>query len=327
MARIGLSNLRETLKDPKRRARLILIAGAFLLTVPLFFTLSLTLASNPAFCGSALCHDQQPEYQTWLDSSHANVPCYACHMPAKNAIGFILEKSKTGLLGMYEEFIVGVHRPINKDSLVGLEHIKKDVCERCHNMATRYVSPRPVFSRKMEGKDTKKEKKYHSKHLAKGLNCTVCHNRVVHKEPTEEEATADSRKKEILDVFKEYKGENEETKKKIKHRYKDFLEMKECMRCHSSQKEGNPEWEEMVKVFPEIKEANPPSACETCHDKGWEGLPVGHAKNWRAEHGTIAKKDFGYCMECHDKGKEFSKSEHEKFCINCHSKVQAETFK
>jgi nitrate/TMAO reductase-like tetraheme cytochrome c subunit len=318
-----LSRIKETFADPKRRVKAVLIGGAVLLAVPIFLSISLTVASNPAFCGG-LCHDQQPEYQSWRDSSHSSVPCYACHMKSQNPIGFFMEKAKDGAIGGLKEFVTGVEYPINKDSEVGLT-LPKETCERCHNMSTRYITPRAVFSKKMTGKDTKTEKKFHTKHLDLGITCAVCHNRVAHNEyAKEEERAGDKRKQEIFELFEEYKEENEETGKKIPHEYENFLDMKGCTRCHTSAKNRN---EEVLKLFPQVEEANPPKECTTCHDADWEGMPVGHGETWGIEHGAVAKKDFGYCMKCHDEGKKFATKEGEKYCVLCHGEAGAARFK
>jgi len=318
-----ISRLKEAFTDPTKRVRTVLILGAVLLTVPIFTAISLTVTSNPSFCGSA-CHNMKPEYESWLESSHSSIPCYGCHMPSKNAVGYIVGKLKDGAISAQQKFITGLELPTNGESKLALE-MSKDVCERCHNLSTRYISPRPLFTRKMEGKDSKKAKKFHTKHLDLGISCTVCHNRVAHPEFTDAaERAGDPKKEEVFKLYEEYKEENEETGKKIPHEYENFLNMDGCTRCHTAAKNRE---KELLEEFPQVEQANPPKECTTCHDAKWEGMPVGHDEAWGLEHGPVAKKDFGYCMKCHDEGKKFATREGEKYCVLCHGEAGAAQFK
>lgn len=65
---------------PRRRARLALVAGATVLIFTLFSGGSYTAYgywSSPTFCHS--CHIMDPYYESWENSSHAEVACVDCH--------------------------------------------------------------------------------------------------------------------------------------------------------------------------------------------------------------------------------------------------------
>lgn len=291
-------------KNPKTRLKAVLYGGAGLLAVIFLIAISLPATSNPSFCGK-FCHSMRREYFTWEKSSHANITCTACHVE-QGLPPFFFEKGIEGPLGLKAE-LFGHEAPINFESKLGFEHISKDICERCHNLITRKVTPSRIFSKKMHGSGTDK---YHNKHLKKGITCTVCHNRVVHKDVNEPE------------IIKEagYTKENEYDKMVIDREYEDGMSMTEgCNRCHApSEKERD---EELVEKF-DSKKA--PKECTICHRQ--ELLPIGHKDdNWRTDHQIYAKKDYSYCFKCHGAKARFN-YEGEAYCIRCHAKRLVETW-
>ncbi len=282
----------DKLKDPKVRIKAILYGGAAGLVFLFIITITIPATSNPTFCGQ-VCHSMRREYQTWKRSSHANITCTACHVET-GLLPLAYEKSVEGTLGFIDEFFPK-HRPINIESQLGFEKMTKNPCERCHNMKNRNVTPSRIFSKKMYGKGDK----YHAKHLKKGIPCTICHNRVVHK---------DVNKPEILKAAG-YSADSEEAKRD----YKDGMSMTDgCFRCHAPAAEKRDH--ELVEKY---KAEKAPKTCTNCHVK--ELLPMGHKSNdWRAEHPALAKKDFSYCLGCHDKNARFN-FEDKVYCTRCHA--------
>ena len=289
----------EKLQDPKVRMRTILYGGAATLVMIFLVAISLPATSNPTFCGQ-VCHSMKREYETWKRSSHANITCTACHVQIGLA-PFFYEKSVEGPLGLFDEFFPGP-RPINIESELGFEKMTRDTCERCHNMKTRNVTPSRIFSGKMYGSGNK----YHAKHLKKGIPCTMCHNRVVHK---------DVNKPEILKAAG-YSPDSKEANQD----YKDGLSMTDgCFRCHAPDPKSRDQ--ELVEKY-EAEKA--PKECTNCHVK--ELLPTGHKSNdWRAEHPKPAKKDVKYCLTCHGAKARFN-SEGEIYCTRCHAKSFVKKF-
>jgi nitrate/TMAO reductase-like tetraheme cytochrome c subunit/mono/diheme cytochrome c family protein len=101
-----------------------------LVAVPVFILLAIPPAweySNTAeFCGTT-CHTMPPEYNTYLVSPHARVPCVDCHIGrdwiAKQFI------RKTGHLELIYKTVTGTYEyPI----VVGKMRPARETCERCH---------------------------------------------------------------------------------------------------------------------------------------------------------------------------------------------------
>lgn len=129
------------------------------------FTISANYFSQPESC--ILCHEMNPEYNTWNRSAHKRITCLACHTPVGGASSFIGEE--WAALGEVVAHFTGDYpKIINSDSHVAKD-MKSGVCERCHDMKTR------------RGIKTATEIKInHEEHLGLGMTCTACHNRVTH---------------------------------------------------------------------------------------------------------------------------------------------------
>ncbi len=288
------------LKDAEKRPRLILLGGAITLGVILFTAIGLPLTSNSSFCGS-ICHTTAREYYSWKRSAHANISCVACH-GNRGQIAFFYEKLIEGPKFAYAEITGNFERPINTNSHVGKEKIPRANCERCHDLKKRRVTPSLRFKSELVGTG---EEKYHAKHLNKGIPCTLCHNRVAHK---------DVNKPEVLKLAK-----YSETSKEAKTQYVDGMNMVDgCFRCHSPfEKERD---KALIKKY---KAEKAPKECTNCHDK--KILPVGHGKNWDTKHVKAAKKKgFDYCLKCHGKGKRFQSPDKKRSrCRDCHHRLLA----
>ena len=260
----------------------------------------LPATSHPKFCGLT-CHSMKREYFTWERSSHSNITCTACHVE-QGLIPFFHEKAIEGPLGLIAEITGNWEKPLNHKSHLGFETISSNTCERCHNLKQRNVTPSLLFGDKMVGSG---KAKYHAKHLEKGMSCTLCHNRITHK---------DVNKPEILRLSDIRAGD-----KDIQKKYKDGLNMVEgCFRCHSPF-----EKERDKHLIEEYDSEDAPKTCITCHDK--KMLPPGHGKNWDTKHVKAAKKKgFDYCLKCHGKGKRFQSPDKKRSrCRDCHHRVIA----
>ncbi len=282
--------------DSKTRVRLTLFTGAGILLVVFAMTVAMPFSSNPKLCALA-CHSMKREYVTWQQSSHKNIPCVACHAK-QGLMPFFKEKTIEAPIAVAAE-LFGHEMPINAESHLGKEGIPRETCERCHDMVTRNVTPSRVFSKRMYGKG---EDKYHNKHLKRGIPCTVCHNRVTHKDVNEPEI-----------IKKAGFSESSEYDKKIMGReYINGMSMTEgCFRCHAPSKEARDH--ELVEKY---KAEIAPKTCTTCHNNSI--LPIGHKGNeWRTIHPQFAKKDFSYCFRCHGPEARFT-FEGKAYCTRCH---------
>lgn len=286
------------LKDPRIRLKFILTASAFGLIVLFVSVLFVPFSSNPHTCAVA-CHSMNREYETWKRSSHSNVPCVGCH--AKPGLsGLAHEKIVEATLAIKGE-ILGHEAPINISGHLGEEGIPRESCERCHNLVTRNVTPSRIFSARMYGTGNNK---YHNKHLKKGIPCTLCHNRVAHKDVNEPE---------ILKAAGYSKENSKYDEEVIGKEYEDGLSMTEgCFRCHAPAAEKRDH--ELIKKY---RAEKAPKECVTCHIA--KLLPIGHRNNdWRSEHPIYAKKNTKYCFECHGKKGRFN-FEDKVYCTRCHS--------
>jgi len=267
-------------KEPRasgadRRLKILLYLGALVVVGLLLFPAVLALSSNPEFCGKA-CHSMNPEYQTWKKSSHARIPCYACHINI-SYLDLLKEKFIVGPEGILATINNSFEKPINASSEYSQKHTDKQRCLRCHSPENRRFTPR---------KGLNITSKMHLKHLDAGLDCATCHNRITH---------LGAEKYSPITVWAP------------NFKYKNFLTMREgCWRCHSENKRYRNE--ETLKLIKNGKK--PPTSCNTCHNPDWNLKPSTGEYNhnpvngvpWRdgkLRHGLVAKKDFNACTACH----------------------------
>lgn len=278
------------LSTPAHKQRFILFAGAAVVFALFAFAVAMPLASNATFCG-VVCHSQNPEFQTWKTSSHSRITCYACHVDKASISALLYAKVIEAPPGIINELTGGLEKPINAESEYSQNGIPMERCERCHSNQNRKFTFTVGIN--MD----------HAAHKAAGIDCTVCHNRVVHRGAEQYEP--------LKSEWPEAKG----------FKYENFLTMKEgCFRCHSaSPNSRNPET--MLKIK---NHKQPPQACTTCHTKDFE-LPSGHGTStWRTEHGKVALSNMKYCMSCHAENAEFSNGK-QPWCTLCHDRRKVET--
>ncbi len=279
-----IRGFRERLKDRRQRFALMLYFGAFGIFLLFAIPAGLTVSSNPSFC--AICHSMNPEVQTWKKSSHAAIPCYSCH-GSRSYTQLLYGKAFVDIRGPFQELTGRFEKPVNEHSHVSQELIPMERCERCHKNENR--------------KFTFSEGIYidHIAHKKAGINCTVCHNRVVHKGAEEYEPL-----KTWDPDFK----------------YPDYLTMKYgCHRCHSNSADTR-DPETMAHI---MNGKVPPRTCPTCHTQDFE-LPVRHERSdWRTQHQNFAKQDIEYCLSCHGESGPFSNGK-EPWCTRCHDRKKVE---
>jgi Zn finger protein HypA/HybF involved in hydrogenase expression len=235
-----------------------------------------------------------PAYQSWKRSSHAKINCRECHLSDSYAeIGF--EKFIIYPVRFFKTATNWYSKPINADDRDSL--LPATRCKRCHNINFRFFTP-------TQRKGLKITPKMHKKHLRAGLQCATCHNRVAHPE---------------AEKYEPLKSEWEKGKN---FKYKNFLTMNGCRRCHSrSSNVRDPQALALLKPG-----KKPPMGCSVCHTKEFN-LPRGHRKEgWNIYHANEAKKDFNYCFGCHDTGKLFD-NKGKPWCTACHDNIKVNNFK
>jgi nitrate/TMAO reductase-like tetraheme cytochrome c subunit len=226
------------LKNPGTRTRLIIWLGAGVLGLAAIVIVALGATSSYWFCASA-CHKVQDDSITaYNHSSHSNISCMACHMPV-NADPFTFVLHKAEALGeLYMTVTNNYELPLNGHNHVSLAMSDKQ-CTQCHNLDNRDVTP------------SKGVIINHKAHAEKGVACTVCHNRVAHKEDFDLTLTS---------------PDGEPNKK-----HADFMEMNGCFRCHT---------QDGPKVIgaseEETAHMTAPGDCKLCHPKDFPLKPASH---------------------------------------------------
>lgn len=267
MPRISLAGF----KDPARRPRYIILTGVCVLAVAAFLVLAIGVSSSRWFCGG-FCHQVQgDDIKSYENSSHSEISCLACHMPVNSdPVTFLIHKAEAGIGGVIGITTNRFEKPVNLESTLAMDTkvMPERQCTQCHS-SNRKVTPHKGILID------------HAVHAEKGVTCTMCHNRVAHKE----------------------KGV---TLTKGRKAHEDFMKMEACYRCH---------------VLPGSKPTLPftaPGACSTCHPAGFELKPANHLQTGfytkygdSTGHAKLAVEDTKgtYCTMCHVKA---------TFCTDCH---------
>lgn len=240
MARMSFSGF----TDPAKRPRFILWTVVVVLMIIAVMIPVLGITSTRWFCSEG-CHKVQDDTITaYQHSSHSEISCMACHMPVNaNPVVFLLHKAEA-LGELYLTVTNKFELPLNGESEVALT-MKSAQCEQCHDVVKRHVTPREGI------------KIDHAKHAEKGVDCTLCHNRIAHKEDFE------------LVLY------DPATKEKSR-KHESFMTMDACFRCHS-QDPGS----------------DAPGACEACHTPGFQLKPKSHLQPdfFPAGHGKLGAEE------------------------------------
>lgn len=316
MPRFSLSALR----DPARRPRIIIWIGVWVLVIAAVAVLAIGATSTRWFCASGACHQVQGDaIAAYENSSHSEISCLACHMPVEaDTVTFLLHKVEAGVGG-----VIGVARgeelPLNAESELAMntKYMPERQCTQCHTK-NRTLTPGPGILID------------HGAHAAKGVTCTMCHNRVAHNEAG----------------LKLAKGS---------HPHEDFMKMEGCFRCHAlpgqptpkggiaapgrcdachpagfELKPGNHFEPGFYRRYGDSKgHAKAAKAdtkdryCRMCHVKttfctGCHGVEMPHPTGFAKDHGVAGKKTPAVCANCHAKGE--STASGTEFCSACHHK-------
>lgn len=123
--------VRDLMKRPLVRRRLLLVGGA---TLANLFILAAAGSSaihfmdTPEFCGT-VCHEvMQPEYDAYVRSPHARVPCVDCHIGP--GASFFVKSKIDGLRQVWGVITDDFSRPI--PSPIHDLRPARDTCEECH---------------------------------------------------------------------------------------------------------------------------------------------------------------------------------------------------
>jgi cytochrome c nitrite reductase small subunit len=159
---------------PRATIVLALVAGGIALG-----GVAVPLTNHPKFCAS--CHNIAPSYESWVQSSHKEVTCVACHV-RPGVEGWMLDKAWAGTKDV-AIYLFGT--PTDSHNLKA--KVDSAVCLSCHRhilrvseVATRDL-PAPVNDVGLVMS--------HRKHMeafgvrAQGEGCTTCHSGVVHDQP------------------------------------------------------------------------------------------------------------------------------------------------
>ncbi len=129
------------------------------------------MTSSYWFCAD-VCHKVQDDTITaYNNSTHSEINCMACHMPANaDPITFVLHKV-TALGELYLTVTDNYEIPLNKGSHLAMDgdHMPSTQCTQCHS-ENRVVTPSDGIIID------------HVVHEENEVHCTVCHNRIAHDE-------------------------------------------------------------------------------------------------------------------------------------------------
>jgi len=245
--------------------------------------LGLTVAahetSRPLFCLS--CHEMGLPVTTWRVSSHKDVACAQCHIMPGTINMF---KSKvTAMRQVYLHMRGGV------ESSAIRAHVPDRNCKACHPQTRDLIVYHDLQIT-------------HKRHWDRGIECTRCHDRVVH-------------------------GPNAA--------FKNTPSMNTCFECHDGKQARNdcsvchivlgqrspttfrPEW---IEAHKENIRSEGEASCTRCHQADFcnnchrSARP--HPVNWLQEHPKGFRQSPKSCPVCHALPEEKGEP---SFCKNCHA--------
>ena len=239
MAKISLAGF----KDPVRRPRYIIWTGVAVLVLAAVMIVALGVTSTYWFCANG-CHKVQDDtIIAYNHSTHSKIGCMSCHMPVgASPVVFILHKAEA-LGELYQTVTNKYELPLNGEDEVALKVIKTEQCTQCHNLKNRVVTPSAGI------------RIDHDVHLEKSITCTLCHNRIAHRE--------------------DFELTKKDPKTGANRKHPDFMKMTACFRCHGLE-EGSPA----------------PGTCSACHPADFELKPPSHkaADFFPKGHADLAKE-------------------------------------
>jgi hypothetical protein len=198
MAKISLAGFR----NPATRPRYIIWTLVGVVGFVAVMGIALGVTSTRWFCSEG-CHKVQDDTIVANEhSSHSEIACMACHMPAgASPVTFMLHKVEA-LGELYLTVTDQFELPLNPESEYALT-MPTTQCTQCHNLETR-VPVTPSLGIVMQ----------HEPHDEMGVACPICHNRTAHVEDFD-----------LVGVDPQ-SGEPS-------YKHVDFMTMTACFRCHS----------------------------------------------------------------------------------------------
>ena len=157
------------------RRGLFLTFLSFLFVWPVLIALSYHLSTRTGFCGN--CHFEEPYIESWKASSHAEVACHTCHLPA--GVGAKIDRGFKTILSTWR-YWWGTNTTTPRAEVPAANCLQGG----CHE--TRLIEGPIEFVKGIEFD--------HAHHLGKEvrgmkLRCTSCHSQIVqgaHMEVTRE---------------------------------------------------------------------------------------------------------------------------------------------
>jgi nitrate/TMAO reductase-like tetraheme cytochrome c subunit len=251
----------------------LIVISALLLFSALTFGMMEFTAQN-FFCGA--CHEMREHYYTWKVSAHKDVKCVDCHISPG-----IDNMVKTKIKALEEVYVHFTKDKSFEEIKTGIKaHVPDENCKKCHQDTRNLVV---YHSLKITHKD----------HWNRGINCIVCHSRVVHGSRAE------------------YKNTPTMATCRTCHDGKKAPE--ECSTCHVTlgirkPSTFDPKWVEAHKMDVLQNEAS----CKRCHSQDFcnncHNSAKPHKDNWLNIHNVEAQKNKEKCQTCHQ----------ERFCSDCH---------
>lgn len=144
--------------ESKKKLYLIIAIAMFGLLVVGFVGMKET--SKPEFCST--CHSMEVAFETWTESTHADVDCMSCHQDPGFA-GFVEAK-----VGGLKEVAITLTRDVQPEDVVGISDVPDARCLACHTQES--------LEENVSGPHV-------SFHVSEDYSCMDCHDRVVHDPP------------------------------------------------------------------------------------------------------------------------------------------------
>lgn len=261
-------------KNKVTRPRWIIWAGVWTLVFGLVFMAAIAATSSYWFCAEICHHVQDDSINSYNRSSHSNVSCLACHMPAgADPVSFMLHKA-VALQELPMTIFKTYEIPLNGDSHVSMDAktMPSTQCTQCHDLSKRKVTPSAGIIID------------HDVHAARKISCASCHNRVAHDE-SGDFVTVNVDPHTGADSWL----------------HQNFMEMDGCYRCHRLADDG-------IEAETPYKSAT--GECAACHPADFDLVPDSHKKPEfvKEMHGPMAMAEVEKTSEANAKAAEAAKT-------------------
>lgn len=291
-----------------------------LITISILIIFGLTLKAttyieNPELCKR--CHSMKFYYNTWMDSTHSTISCYACHIgytPVKQVKKMPLTTKKYWALSFGEQTInISDYMNQLKELVASLNRRIEQFNRQVNFITARLQDLKKFFSvipvgtgkgnigsmwgnclacHKDLGSASKTDNTGHFKHREIGLTCDQCHRNVVHGK------TVTMSRAECMSCHKKplaWPASHKTSAFRLEHG-KEYLKRNSCTICHVR---GSQE-----------------KICMDCH-----GVVMPHPKDYPSIHiQSIKPVGVQQCMKCHQDSdnKGTKKQAATVTCAKCH---------